>query len=75
MSKTDWYNFENTVLDAQTQRNTIFQKGNVKIGVFGIGVELKGLVPDDKFKETKYIDPIEIANQQALELKKIEEGW
>lgn len=63
------YNFENTVLDAQTQRNTIFQKGNVKIGVFGIGVELKGLVPDDKFKETKYIDPIEIANQQALELK------
>ncbi len=63
------YNFENTLLDSQTQKNIIFNKGKIKIGVFGIGVELKGLVPDDKFKETKYIDPIEIANQQAIELK------
>ncbi len=63
------YDFKNTVLDAQTQKQTILQKGGLKIGIFGVGIELKGLVPDDKCGETKYLDPIEIANQQAKELK------
>ena len=40
------------------------------MGIFGIGVELKGLVPDDKFGETVYLDPISAANRVALELKK-----
>ena len=48
---------------------TIIRKGNLKIGIFGLGVELKGLVPDKKFGETIYIDPIDIANHIALDLK------
>lgn len=63
------YDFKNTLLNGQTQKNTIIEKGGLKIGVFGIGVELKGLVPAEKFGETIYMDPIEIANEQALELK------
>ena len=63
------YDFKNTVLDTQTQKNLILKRGEVKIGVFGVGIELKGLVPSDKCGETIYSDPIEIANAQALELK------
>jgi 5'-nucleotidase len=64
------YDFTNTVLNDITQSNVIFDKGQIKVGVFGIGVELKGLVPDEKFGNTVYLDPIETANQQAEMLKK-----
>ena len=64
------YNFSDTILKEQTQKNTILERGGLKIGVFGIGVELKGLVPDSKYGNTKYLDPIQVANEQAAELKK-----
>jgi len=63
------YDFTNTAIDGHTQKQVILKKGKIRIGIFGVGVELKGLVPDDKFKETKYYDPIEIANEQAAQLK------
>lgn len=59
------YNFSNTILANETKQYKIFTKGGVKIGVFGIGVELNGLVPKDKFGETVYKDPIETANTTA----------
>lgn len=64
------YNFSNTQIDGHTTDMLVIDKGNIKVGVFGVGVELKGLVPDDKYKETEYLDPIEIANDKAKELKK-----
>lgn len=63
------YNFSDTILHGQTVPSTIFEKGGIKIGVFGVGVELKGLVPDAKYGATKYLDPIECANREALKLK------
>ncbi|MDG1147597.1 MAG: metallophosphatase [Crocinitomicaceae bacterium] len=63
------YDFNNTPIDGYTQDYTIIQKGNVKVGIFGVGIELKGLVSGRKFGETVYLDPIEIANAKALELK------
>lgn len=63
------YDFTNTAIDGHTEKHVILKKGNIRVGIFGLGVELKGLVPDDKFQETKYHDPIETANQQAAELK------
>ena len=62
------YDFSETILKDQTQPYKIFKKGELKIGVFGIGVELKGLVPDDKFGNTKYLDPIDTANRISMEL-------
>ncbi len=59
------YDFENTVLRGETQKHTIFKKGRIKIGVFGIGVELDGLVGPDLYKETRYLDPIENAQKIA----------
>jgi 5'-nucleotidase len=63
------YNFKNTILENQTQENTIINKGGIKIGIFGIGIELDGLVPKDKYKETLHLDPIELANHHAKLLK------
>jgi len=64
------YDFSNTILKDVTNANVIFQKGKIKVGIFGIGVELQGLVPEDKFGETIYLDPIKTANEQASILKK-----
>jgi 5'-nucleotidase len=39
------YDFKNTPIDGVTQKMTVIQKGEIKVGVFGLGVELDGLVP------------------------------
>jgi 5'-nucleotidase len=64
------YDFSNTLLKGQTQENILIKKGSLTIGIFGIGVELKGLVPMSKYEGTIYLDPIVTANQQAKLLKK-----
>ena len=38
------YDFSNTVLQNETKPYHVFNKGGIKVGVFGIGVELDGLV-------------------------------
>ena len=63
------YNFSKTILDTQTQPNRIFKKGKITVGVFGIGLELKGLVPESKFEQTVFLDPVHIANEQASYLR------
>lgn len=63
------YDFVNTPIDGQTQNHVVFKKGSLRIGVFGVGVALKGLVPDNKFGETRYLNPIEIAQDQCRQLK------
>lgn len=63
------YDFSNTVLDGLTADKLILEKGKIKVGIFGLGVELEGLVPGNKFGETKYLDPIEIATDKVRELE------
>jgi len=63
------YNFKNTIMDGHVAPYKIFIKNGVRIGVFGLGVELEGLVGKDMFKETKYLDPIEIAQDMSRILK------
>jgi 5'-nucleotidase len=63
------YDFSETILKDQTQKHATFDRGGIKVGVFGIGVALAGLVPDVKCGSTKYLDPISVANEQAKELK------
>lgn len=67
------YDFRNTVLDGIVKPYRIFRKKGVKVGIFGLGVELKGLVDPRNYKETVYRDPIEIATDMARTLKH-EEG-
>ena len=63
------YDFTNTAMQGKTIPYKIFKRGKIKIGVLGLGIELKGLVPDNLYAETKYLDPISIANKIAAQLK------
>jgi 5'-nucleotidase len=66
------YDFSNTVLDGKIKTHEIFEKDGLKIGVFGIGIELAGLVDPLLYKETKYLDPIEITQDATRHLKEEE---
>ncbi|ULQ56586.1 metallophosphoesterase [Flavihumibacter rivuli] len=63
------YDFTGTPLEHKTLPYTIFKKGKLKIGVTGVGIELMGLVPDNLFGATKYLDPVQSANRVAHHLK------
>lgn len=64
------YDFTNTPMEFKTQPYKIFKKGKLKIGVTGVGIEMKGLVPDLLFGNTKYLNPTENMNRTAAMLKK-----
>ena len=66
------YNFSNTVLDGHVKPYQVFVKDGVKIGVFGLGIELEGLVGKDLYKETQYLDPLEVAKETVRKLKEDE---
>jgi 5'-nucleotidase len=63
------YDFTNTPLDGKIKTHEIFVKKGIRIGVFGLGVELNGLVPNDLYKGVVYNDPLVIANDMADYLK------
>jgi 5'-nucleotidase len=63
------YDFKNTILDTLVKPYKIFNKAGIRIGVFGLGIELKGLVNPKMYKETKYLDPIAVTQDIAKELK------
>ena len=64
------YDFKNTILDTFVKPYKIFIKDGIKIGVFGLGIELAGLVDKSNYKETVYRDPVEIADDISQLLKK-----
>ncbi|AUS07208.1 bifunctional metallophosphatase/5'-nucleotidase [Pseudotamlana carrageenivorans] len=63
------YDFTNTVMDTHCKPYRIFKKDGITIGVFGLGIELNGLVTEANYKETKYLDPIEISQDMTRILK------
>ncbi len=66
------YDFSNTALDGFVQPYKTFLVDDIKIGVFGLGIELNGLVTKKLYKETKYHNPIEIAQDTGRILKENE---
>jgi 5'-nucleotidase len=66
------YNFKNTILDGLVKPYKIIKKDGIKIGIFGLGIELNGLVDKKLYKETKYLNPIEIAEEMTQILKEQE---
>jgi 5'-nucleotidase len=64
------YDFGTTPLATVVKPYTLINKGGLKIGVFGVGIELSGLVPDKSFEGITYNDPVANANRIAKELKK-----
>ncbi len=64
------YDFTSTPMEQKTAPYKVFKKGKLKIGVFGVSIEGRGLIPDTLFGATKYLDPIAKANEMAAVLKK-----
>lgn len=63
------YDFSNTPMEGKTIPYKVIKKGDLKIGVLGVGIELAGLVPDNLYGNTVYKDPIRSANETAAILK------
>lgn len=66
------YHFEKNNLQSLIKPYIIIDKAGIKIGVMGIGIDLKGLVPDEINKAIKYEDALKKANETAAYLKKKE---
>ena len=63
------YDFKNTILDSLVKPYRVFNKDGIRIGVFGLGIALEGLVNPRLYKETTYLDPIEITQDITRKLK------
>ncbi len=63
------YDFSDTAMAGKTIPHKIFIKEGIKIGVFGLGIELEGLVEKKMYANTRYLDPIEKAAEAAHFLK------
>jgi 5'-nucleotidase len=63
------YDFSNTVMDTHVKPYKVLVKDGVRIGVFGLGIQLEGLVDKKMYKETVYHHPIEIAQDMSRILK------
>lgn len=63
------YNFNDTLLKDKFKPYKIFVKDQIRIGVFGIGIELDGLVPETLRKDVQFNDPIKVSNKIAQVLK------
>ncbi|WP_435622645.1 bifunctional metallophosphatase/5'-nucleotidase [Flagellimonas sp.] len=66
------YDFSNTVMDGFVKPYSIFNLDGLKIGVYGIGIELDGLVLKKMYKETQYLNPYELALDSERKLKEEE---
>ncbi|MEW5675779.1 metallophosphatase [Flavobacterium enshiense] len=63
------YGFKNTILDGLVKPYKIINKDGIKIGIFGLGIELQGLVDKKLYKETVYNNPVEVASDMSRILK------
>ncbi len=66
------YDFSNTVLDGYTKPYKTYVRDGIKVGIYGIGIQLAGLVTKKLYKETEYLDPYEIASDIETQLRKTE---
>lgn len=66
------YDFKNTVMNGLVKPYKIFNKNGIKVGVFGLGIQLEGIVDKQMYQETVYNNPVEIAQEMTQLLKKVE---
>lgn len=63
------YDFTGTPMEGKTIPYKIFEHNGVRTGVFGLGIELAGLVDSRLYGKTVYIDPIIKAAEMVKELR------
>jgi 5'-nucleotidase len=55
---------KNTIMEGQVKPYKIFNKSSIRVGVFGIGIELDGLVKKN-VQETVYNNPVEASQEMV----------
>lgn len=63
------YDFSKTIMDGHVKPYKILNKDGIKVGVFGLGVGLEGLVDKRNYKETVYNDPVAVSQDMARILR------
>ena len=63
------YQVEDTPLEGLIKPYQIFKRGGLRIGVFGLGIALAGLVPDALCLGVRYQEPLPLAQKMAEELR------
>ena len=63
------YHVEGTVLEGLVKPYVILERKGVKIGVFGLGTQLEGMVASENYAGVVYEDPITAANRVTDILK------
>ncbi len=66
------YDFSKTALYQKVKPYIVIKKGPLRIGVFGLGVQLYGLVPKENYKGIWYNDPITTAIDVVYKLRRKE---
>ena len=66
------YDFSKTIMNGYVKPYKTYFANGLKIGVYGIGIELKGLVTKKLYRETQYLDPYEITTEVEKQLKEEE---
>ena len=63
------YDFTGTAMEGMTRPFVIVRKGQLKVGIFGLGCDPKGLIADKNFLPAQYLAPYPIAQQMADTLR------
>ena len=64
------YQFANKKLAKVVKPYVIFERGGMKIGVFGLCVNLKGYIAPQIAREITYLDPVTCARETVAELQR-----
>lgn len=63
------YVFHDEILKGRVRDYKIYDLSGIKIGVFGLGINPQGLVAEQQFGNTDFVDPIRKAAEKAYFLK------
>lgn len=63
------YDFTGTAMEGMTKPFVIVRKGQLKVGIFGLGCDPKGLIADKNFLPAQFLAPYPIAQQMADTLR------
>lgn len=66
---TSNYDFTDTILAGKFPKWKIFNRSGIKVGVYGLGIELKGLVTNKNYGTTIFNDPLKVALEMESFLK------
>src|SRR5690606_157889 len=63
------YDFTGTLLEGKTKEYITVEKGGIRIGITGVGIDVAGLVDPNNHNGMTYLDPIPVVNRIAKMLK------